>query len=171
METQMQRMDLWAQQGKERVGQIGRVAWKYTLACGKQIANGRLLHSTGSSAQDSVMTQRGGREAQEWGDTCILMTDSRNCMAETNTNQHNINYPPIKKRKVSPVKFRFQKFNSLFQRASWISDPGHVQNSREGIQWRMPVRTAGIQGMLWKQWSSRHHQEPRTQPRLGVKAL
>ena len=67
----------------------------------------------------------GGREAQEGEEICILMTDSRYCMAETNTNQHNINYPPIKKRKVSPVKFHLQKFNSLFQRASWIFAPGH----------------------------------------------
>ena len=27
----------------------------------------------------------GGREVQEWGDICIPMTDSRPCMAETNT--------------------------------------------------------------------------------------
>ena len=30
IETQTQRMDLWTQQGKERVGQIERVALTYT---------------------------------------------------------------------------------------------------------------------------------------------
>jgi len=33
IERQTQRMDLWAQSGKERVGQIGKVALKYTHYC------------------------------------------------------------------------------------------------------------------------------------------
>ena len=63
----------------------------YTLPCVKQIASGKLLYSTGSSAQCSVMTQRGGegdgggREAQEGGDICIYMADSLHCTAETIT--------------------------------------------------------------------------------------
>ena len=38
-----------------------------TLPCIKQRASGRLLSSRGSSAQSSVMTWRGGREAHEGG--------------------------------------------------------------------------------------------------------
>ena len=36
----------------------------YILPCVKQIARGKLLYSTGSSAQCSVMTQRGGMQEQ-----------------------------------------------------------------------------------------------------------
>ena len=39
---------------------------------------------------------RGGREAQEGGDTCILMADSHRCTAETNTTLYN-SYSPINK--------------------------------------------------------------------------
>ena len=55
------------------------------------MARVKLLYNTGSSAQGSVMTQRGGmgwegkREDQEGGDTCRPMADSHCCMAETNT--------------------------------------------------------------------------------------
>ena len=52
-----------------------------TLSLVKQIPSGKLLYSTGSSAQCSVMTWgvawRGGREAQEGKDTCIQRADSR----------------------------------------------------------------------------------------------
>ena len=41
---------------KGRVGCIQRVALTCVLSCVKQIASGKLLHSTGSSAQCSVMT-------------------------------------------------------------------------------------------------------------------
>ena len=47
----------------------------YTPACVKQTASGKLLHSTGSPAGCSVMTERGGmregREAKEGGDVHI----------------------------------------------------------------------------------------------------
>ena len=43
------------QSGEERAGQIKRGELTQTLLCAKQIANGKLLHSTGSSAQCSVM--------------------------------------------------------------------------------------------------------------------
>ena len=39
----------------------------------------------------------GGREAQERGDICIIIPDSRCCMAETNTASENTD-PPIKKK-------------------------------------------------------------------------
>ena len=57
----------------------------YTRPCVQQIAGGKLLYSTGSSAQCSVMTNRGGREAQEEGDICTHIADSLHCTAETNT--------------------------------------------------------------------------------------
>ena len=49
--------------GKERVGQIGRLGLAYIHCnrCIKQVASGKLLYSTGSSAQCSVVTWRGGR--------------------------------------------------------------------------------------------------------------
>ena len=39
----------------------------YTLPCVKQIASGKLLCNTGSSAQCSVMTQKGGMGVWEGG--------------------------------------------------------------------------------------------------------
>ena len=39
----------------------------YILPCVKQIASGKLLYSTGSSAQCSVMTRRGGIEGGREG--------------------------------------------------------------------------------------------------------
>ena len=50
----------------------------YTLPCVKQIANGKLLYSTGCSAQCSVMTWKGGmgvREVQEGRDICIHIAE------------------------------------------------------------------------------------------------
>ena len=46
----------------------GGTSWEiridmYTLLCMKQIASGKLLYVTGSSARCSVMAWRGGREA------------------------------------------------------------------------------------------------------------
>ena len=53
------------------------------------IASGDLLHSTGSSARWSVMTLMGGMGvgvvAPEGRDTCIPITDSLHCPAETDT--------------------------------------------------------------------------------------
>ena len=50
----------------------------YTLPSVKQTAHGKLLYSTGCSAQCSAMTKRGGmggREVQEGKDICIHITD------------------------------------------------------------------------------------------------
>ena len=48
-----------------------------------------MLHSTASSALCGDLgewgREVGGEEAQEGGDTCILMADLRCCTAETNT--------------------------------------------------------------------------------------
>ena len=38
----------------------------------------------------------------------------------------------LKKRRVAPAKFHFQTFKSLFQKASWISDPGMWQTAEKG---------------------------------------
>ena len=48
-------------------------------------SGGKLLCDTGSSAWQSMMTQRGGREAQGTGHVCLHRADSRCCLAETNT--------------------------------------------------------------------------------------
>ena len=47
---------LWTQCGKERVKRIERVTDIYTLTCVKQLASGKLLYSTGSSAWCSMTT-------------------------------------------------------------------------------------------------------------------
>ena len=49
VETQTEKTDLWAQWGKEKVGQIERIAWKHTLPYVKQIASGNFLYDAGSS--------------------------------------------------------------------------------------------------------------------------
>ena len=59
-----------------------------TLTCVKQLASGKLLCSTGSSVQGSVMTwgwdeDRGGRDTPEGGVICIHIADSLHCTAET----------------------------------------------------------------------------------------
>ena len=41
--------------GKERMGQIDRIALTYTLWCIKQIASEKVLYNIGSSAESSVM--------------------------------------------------------------------------------------------------------------------
>ena len=65
-----------------------------TISYMKQMAGGKLVHSRGSSAQGSLMTQRGavggecGREAQKRGDICdicILIAYSHYFTVETNT--------------------------------------------------------------------------------------
>ena len=54
------------------------------------MANGNLLYGTGSSAQHSVMTERGGmgRDGKERGsggaDVCMLIADSLCSTADTN---------------------------------------------------------------------------------------
>ena len=60
MEMQTERTDLWTQCGRERVGPIERVAWKYTLPREKQPASGNLLCDAGGATQCSVTTQRDG---------------------------------------------------------------------------------------------------------------
>ena len=63
----------------------------HTLPCVKQIASGKLLYDTGSSARcfDDLDGGRkvgmGGKEAQEGGDICIPIADSYCCTAESNT--------------------------------------------------------------------------------------
>lgn len=57
MEVQTKRMDLWTQQGKERVGQTKKSgADIYTPPCVKQTASGKLLSNTVSPAWRSVRT-------------------------------------------------------------------------------------------------------------------
>ena len=59
----------------------------YTLLCVQQIASGRLLYDTvlrSILSDDLGVGVGGGREAQEEGDTCVHMTDSLCCTAETN---------------------------------------------------------------------------------------
>ena len=61
-----------------------------TLPCVKYIASRKLLYCTGSSAQGSVMTWRGGlrwggRETREGGDMCIRIADSHFHTGENNT--------------------------------------------------------------------------------------
>ena len=75
---------MWTQWVKERVGGIERVALTYTLPCVKEIAHGRLLYNTGSSAwfrdnlEGWVWVGAGHeREVQETGDICILTADAR----------------------------------------------------------------------------------------------
>ena len=79
------------QQGKERVGQIERLALKhvYYRTCNRQQVGSCCITQ---GAQLSALWQpRGvgwggaGREVQEGGDMYILMADSCCCMAETNT--------------------------------------------------------------------------------------
>ena len=53
--------------GKEKTGQVERAALTYALPCVKQLASGKLLCSTGGSAQGSVMTKRGGMRQCEEG--------------------------------------------------------------------------------------------------------
>ena len=57
----------------------------YTPPCVKQIASGKLLCHTGSSAWCSVMTQRGGMGVQEGGHICVHMADSLHSTAESNS--------------------------------------------------------------------------------------
>ena len=50
-------MDLWSQWGKERVGQMEKVAWTFILLpCVNYLAGAKLLYNTGSPAWGSVMT-------------------------------------------------------------------------------------------------------------------
>ena len=68
---------------------------------------------------------RGGREVQERGDTCIPMTDSCWCMAETNTILYS-NSPPIKS---------FLK-SGAYDLLTYFHDP---QMSLQGLQFGSPV--------------------------------
>ena len=82
---QMWRRDTWTRRGKERVGQIARVAVRI-LPCVKQIAGGKLLYSLVSSAQCSDdLDEWDGGEAQEEEDIFIGMADcSHYCTTESN---------------------------------------------------------------------------------------
>ena len=71
----------------------------YTLACIKQIADGRFLYNTGNPALCSVMTYRGRMRGGEWRGgslkrPCIIMADLFLC----GRNQHNVvkQFPPTK---------------------------------------------------------------------------
>ena len=84
-------MDLWTQGWLGEEGEV-RMNWQshidiYTLPCIKQIACGKLLYTTGSWAQCSVMTQQGGmgvsgREAHKGGGMCMHRADPHCCTAE-----------------------------------------------------------------------------------------
>ena len=79
------KQDLWTRQGKERVRQIERVAWKHILPY--VIANGNLLNDSELKLVISDNLEEwdgvgGGRKVQEGGDICITVADS--CMAEIN---------------------------------------------------------------------------------------
>ena len=90
IETQMWRMDLRTQAGKQRVGKIERAAVTHMHY---HVQNRKLPYNTGSSAQCSAMTWRGamevgGREVQEKRDICMRIVDSLCCTAETYTMLH-----------------------------------------------------------------------------------
>ena len=62
----------------------------YTLSCVNQELSGKWLYSTESSAQCSVMTERGGVGGRWQGDPggrdkCILIADTFCCTGETKT--------------------------------------------------------------------------------------
>ena len=83
----IQRTDLWTQRGKEKVGQIERVAFCCIHTAIRQIdSQWNLLCDTRGSTWCSVTTYKGGKGVQEGGDICVcgwfmLMYDR---------NQHNI---------------------------------------------------------------------------------
>ena len=63
IETQMYRTDLWTwgmSGGRRRWDELRSSIDIYTLPCIKQIASGKLLYDTGSSARCSVTNQRDG---------------------------------------------------------------------------------------------------------------
>ena len=75
-----QRTELWTQWGKERVGQIERVAWKFITIY--KTASGNLVYDAGSSNQvlcdnlEGWDRLGGGRKVQERGDICMPVADS-----------------------------------------------------------------------------------------------
>ena len=85
IKIQTQGTDVWAAGEGE-----GGTNQESTTTC-ETDTGGKLLSNTGSSAQCSVMTWRGGmenageRRAQEEGARCILIANSHCCTAETNT--------------------------------------------------------------------------------------
>ena len=126
---------MWTPGGKERVEQIGRVALTYIHFLG-EIASGKLLGSTWSSARCSVMTQMdgmgvGGRSFSEEGCMCIQMTDS----FLYSGNKHNIvkqfysNLKIKKKKKQKPQRKSdkiFLKDSNYFSALkSWV----HIRHS------------------------------------------
>ena len=84
------------------VGRIERVTLTCTLPRVKLIAGGKLLYSTGSSAQCCDDLEGMGRgEVQERRDSCIHMADSLCCAAETNSIVKQL-YPNYKKNISTP---------------------------------------------------------------------
>ena len=89
IEIQTYRTDLWTQRGKGRGMNRKSRIYIYTQPCVKQIASGKLLSSTGSSALCSVMPKGcdggwSGRDAQEGRGLCIHTVGSLHCTAGTN---------------------------------------------------------------------------------------
>ena len=90
IETQTEKTDLWTQWGKERAGgtERGALAYLHYHAWNSQpvghcwVAHGAQL---GALWGPRGLGCRGGREAQEWGDTCMHIADSCCCTAATNT--------------------------------------------------------------------------------------
>ena len=60
-------MDLWTQQGKERVRNIESIIDIHTLPCITKIATGNMAHGTENSAQCYVMTKADGMGRWEGG--------------------------------------------------------------------------------------------------------
>ena len=80
-------MDTWTQRDGEDEMNWESSVDVHTLPRVKEIASGKLLYSTGSSAQCCVMTLLGGIRGQidEGEDICKCVADSLHCTAETNT--------------------------------------------------------------------------------------
>ena len=57
--------------GDGRVGPTGSIGLVQTLPCVEQGASGKLPYKSGSSAQCSVMTERGGEGPREWVYICV----------------------------------------------------------------------------------------------------
>ena len=64
----------------------------------------------------------GGSDVQEGGDTCICITDSLYCTAETNTALES-SYTPIKKKKISHLCFASLSTTLSPEAACWLIFP------------------------------------------------
>ena len=83
-ESQMQQINYGYQGGRGEGINCEIGIDRYTLLYIKEITNKNRLYSTGNSTQYSVMTYM-GKESKKRVDTCICITDSLRCTAETNT--------------------------------------------------------------------------------------